>query len=135
MPFRAKLNVLKGVHYDSGDKFVNAAAHQKGPVACLTGGGANTGPFGGGNGNSSGYGNNISVDQYIASKWGVNTRLKTLELGVGDPRASATATASRTWATTSRSGPRAIPPRRSPGCSATSRRPRPAPARAPARPR
>ena len=83
MPFRAKMNVLKGVHYDSGDKFVNAAAHQKGPVACLTGGGANTGPFGGGNGNSSGYGNNISVDQYIASKWGVNTRLKTLEIGVG----------------------------------------------------
>jgi hypothetical protein len=83
MPFRAKLNILKGVHYDSGDKFVNAAAHQKGPVACLTGGGANTGPFGGGNGNSSGYGNNISIDQYIAGKWGVNTRLKTLELGVG----------------------------------------------------
>ena len=83
MPLRAKLNVLKGVHYDSGDKFVNAAAHQKGPVACLTGGGANTGPFGGGNGNSSGYGNNISIDQYIAGKWGVNTRLKTLEIGVG----------------------------------------------------
>jgi hypothetical protein len=83
MPLRPKLNILKGVHYDSGDKFVNAAAHQKGPVACLTGGGANTGPFGGGNGNSSGYGNNISIDQYLASKWGVNTHLKTLEIGVG----------------------------------------------------
>jgi hypothetical protein len=80
--WKAKLNVLKGVNYDSGDKFVNAAAHQKGPVACLTGGGANTGPFGGGNGNASGYGNNISVDQYIANKWGNVTPLKTLELGV-----------------------------------------------------
>jgi hypothetical protein len=86
MKWKAKLNVLKGVHYDSGDKFVNAAAHQKGPVACLTGGGCNTGSFGGGNGNSSGYGNNISVDQYIAGKWstmpGAMTPLKTLELGV-----------------------------------------------------
>jgi hypothetical protein len=82
MKWKAKLNVLRGVHYDSGDKFVNAAAHQKGPVACLTGGGANTGPFGGGNGNSSGYGNNISVDQYLANKWGNVTALKTLELGV-----------------------------------------------------
>ena len=82
MKWKAKLNILKGVHYDSGDKFVNAAAHQKGPVACLTGGGANTGPFGGGNGNSSGYGNNISVDQFIANKWGPVTPLKTLELGV-----------------------------------------------------
>jgi hypothetical protein len=43
MPFRAKMNVLKGVHYDSGDKFVNAAAHQKGPVACLTGAGPTPG--------------------------------------------------------------------------------------------
>jgi hypothetical protein len=82
MKWKAKLNVLKGVNYDSGDKFVNAAAHQKGPVACLTGGGALTGPFGGGNGNSSGYGNNISVDQYIANKWGPVTPLKTVELGV-----------------------------------------------------
>jgi hypothetical protein len=82
MPFRAKLNILKGVHYDSADRFVNAAAHQKGPVACLTGGGANSGSFGGGNGNASGYGNNISVDQYIAGKWGAPTRLKTLEIGV-----------------------------------------------------
>src|SRR5687767_6179052 len=82
MKWKAKLNVLKGINYDSGDKFVNAAAHQKGPVACLTGGGALTGPFGGGNGNASGYGNNISIDQYIAGKWTASTRLKTLELGV-----------------------------------------------------
>jgi hypothetical protein len=79
---KAKLNVLWGVNYDSGDKFYNAAAHQKGPPACLTGGGANSGPFHGGNGSSSGYGNSISVDQYIAQKWGPVTRLKTLELGV-----------------------------------------------------
>jgi hypothetical protein len=82
MKWKAKLNVLKGINYDSGDKFVNAAAHQKGPVACLTGGGALTGPFGGGNGNSSGYGNNISIDQHIANKWGPVTALKTVELGV-----------------------------------------------------
>lgn len=82
MKFKAKINVLKGINYDSADKFVNAAAHQKGPVSCLTGGGALTGSFGGGNGVSSGYGNNISVDQYIANKLGPVTALKTLELGV-----------------------------------------------------
>jgi len=79
---KAKLNVLWGLDYASADKFVNAAAHQKGPVACLTGGGALGGGFNGGNGSSSGYGNNISVDQYIAGKWGPVTRLKTLEIGV-----------------------------------------------------
>ncbi|HEY0711617.1 MAG TPA: DUF1552 domain-containing protein, partial [Polyangia bacterium] len=82
MPFKAKLNVLWGVGYDSADRFVNAAAHQKGPAAMLTGGGCLTGSFGGGNGNSSGYANHISIDQHLAQKWGPVTRLKTVELGV-----------------------------------------------------
>ena len=80
--WKPKLNILWGVNYDSGDKFYNAAAHQKGPPACLTGGGPLAGPFHGGNGSSSGYGNSISLDQYVANKWGPVTRLKTLELGV-----------------------------------------------------
>jgi len=82
MKWKPKLNVLWGVNYDSADMFYNAAAHQKGPPSCLTGGGALPGPFHGGNGSSSGYGNSISVDQYVANKWGPVTRLKTLELGV-----------------------------------------------------
>jgi hypothetical protein len=82
MKWKPKLNVIWGVNYDSGDRFFNAAGHQKGPPACLTGGGPVAGSMRGGNGTASGYGNHISVDQYVANKWGPVTRLKTLELGV-----------------------------------------------------
>jgi uncharacterized protein DUF1552 len=79
--WKAKMNVLHGLHYKSADAGPGAA-HQKGPVACLTGGHALKGNMNGGNNSPSGYADRISVDQYIASKWGNVTRLKTVEAGV-----------------------------------------------------
>jgi hypothetical protein len=81
MPFRAKLNVLFGVHADSTDAGPGSA-HQKGAVAALTGGHALAGSMNGGNNSPSGFADRISVDQYIASKWSANTRLKTLDVAV-----------------------------------------------------
>jgi len=81
MKWKAKMNVLHGLHYKSADAGPGAA-HQKGPVACLTGGHALAGNMNGGNNSPSGYANGISVDQYIANKWGNVTRLRTVEAGV-----------------------------------------------------
>jgi hypothetical protein len=80
-PFKAKMNVLHGVHYKSCEAGPGAA-HQKGPIACLTGGHALNGNMNGGNNSPSGYADRISVDQYIANKWGNATRLGTVEAGV-----------------------------------------------------
>jgi hypothetical protein len=79
--WKPKMNVLFGLHYKSADAGPGAA-HQKGPVACLTGGHALNGNMNGGNNSPSGYADRISVDQYIASKWGDVTRLRTVEAGV-----------------------------------------------------
>jgi len=81
MKWKAKMNVLNGLHYKSADAGPGAA-HQKGPVACLTGGHALNGNMNGGNNSPSGYADRISVDQYIAGKWGDVTRLRTVEAGV-----------------------------------------------------
>jgi hypothetical protein len=81
MKWKAKMNVLHGLHYKSADAGPGAA-HQKGPVAALTGGHALNGNMNGGNNSPSGYADRISVDQYIANKWGNVTRLKTVEAGV-----------------------------------------------------
>jgi hypothetical protein len=79
--WKPKMNVLFGLHYKSADSGPGAA-HQKGPVACLTGGHALNGNMNGGNNSPSGYADRISVDQYIANKWGNVTRLRTVEAGV-----------------------------------------------------
>jgi hypothetical protein len=79
--WKPKMNVLFGLHYKSADAGPGAA-HQKGPVACLTGGHALQGNMNGGNNSPSGYADRISVDQYIASRWGDVTRLRTVEAGV-----------------------------------------------------
>src|SRR6185436_19202606 len=71
--FKAKLNLLWGVHYKSGEKGPGAA-HQKGIVACLTGLRAIQ--------KDPGYATGISVDQWMANKWGAATRFKTVEFGV-----------------------------------------------------
>ena len=71
--FKAKLNLLWGVHYKSGEKGPGAA-HQKGIVACLTGLRAIQ--------KDPGYATGISVDQWMANKWGSATRFKTVEFGV-----------------------------------------------------
>jgi hypothetical protein len=81
MPFRAKFNVLKGVNANSADAGPGSA-HQKGAVASLTCGHAMAGNMNGGNNSPSGYADRISVDQYIANKWGSVTRLRTVEAGV-----------------------------------------------------
>lgn len=72
-PFKAKLNLLWGVHYKSGEKGPGAG-HQKGPVAALTGLRAIQ--------KDPGYATGISVDQWMANKWGSATRFKTVEFGV-----------------------------------------------------
>ena len=71
--FKAKLNLLWGVHYKSGEKGPGAA-HQKGIVASLTGLRAIQ--------KDPGYATGISIDQWMANKWGSATRFKTVEFGV-----------------------------------------------------
>jgi hypothetical protein len=75
MKFKAKLNVLWGVHYKSGEKGPGSA-HQKGPVAALTGVHATD--------KDPGYATGISIDQWMANKWGNATTFKTMEFGVKD---------------------------------------------------
>jgi hypothetical protein len=81
MPFRAKLNVLNGVSANSMDAGPGSA-HQKGGFGALTAGHALPGNMNGGNNSPSGYGDRISVDQYLANKWTGMTPLKTLNAGV-----------------------------------------------------
>ena len=71
--FKPKLNLLWGVHYKSGEKGPGAG-HQKGVVAALTGLRAIQ--------KDPGYATGISVDQWMANKWGAATRFKTVEFGV-----------------------------------------------------
>ena len=71
--FKPKLNLLWGVHYKSGEKGPGAA-HQKGIVASLTGLRAIQ--------KDPGYATGISIDQWMANKWGAATRFKTVEFGV-----------------------------------------------------
>jgi hypothetical protein len=81
-PWKAKLNILHGVHYKAGEAGPGSG-HQKGPLCCLTGGhGLRGGMGGGGNSAPAGFADRISMDQYVASKWGPVTRLRTLEAGV-----------------------------------------------------
>jgi hypothetical protein len=75
MKLKSKLNVLWGVNYTSGDKGPGAA-HQKGPVSCLTGLCASN--------KDPGYATGISIDQWLANKWGDATTFKTMEFGVKD---------------------------------------------------
>jgi hypothetical protein len=81
MPFKAKFNVVKGVNANSTDAGPGSA-HQKGAVASLTCGHCLSGSMNGGNNSPSGFGDRMSVDQYLATKRGDSTRLKTLEVGV-----------------------------------------------------
>jgi hypothetical protein len=81
MMFKPKLNVLFGVNANSADAGPGSA-HQKGAIAALTCGHAGAGNMNGGNNSPSGFGDRISVDQYLANKRGDTTRLKTLEVGV-----------------------------------------------------
>jgi hypothetical protein len=81
-PFKSKLLIMRGldndVSYDGP-----GAGHQKGVGAWLTGRPLNEGDFGGGGDALSGWASGISVDQRIANVIGGETRLPSLELGVG----------------------------------------------------
>jgi hypothetical protein len=81
LPWKAKLNVLYGVNNHSADAGPGSA-HQKGVVAALNCGHALAGNMNGGNNSPSGYGDRISVDQYLASKRGEATRIAVLSAGV-----------------------------------------------------
>jgi hypothetical protein len=77
-PFRKKLLIIDGVDQtgEGGD------GHQNGMQGMLTGQTLNPGAFKGGDGNTAGWANGISVDQRIAQVIGTQTKLKSLELGV-----------------------------------------------------
>lgn len=80
-PFKAKLNVLRGLDNDASYDGPGAG-HQKGVGAWLTGRPLNEGDFTGGGGQSAGWASGISVDQRIAQVVGGETRFPSLELGV-----------------------------------------------------
>jgi hypothetical protein len=85
----SRLLVLKGVHMNSTveDELGVASAnkpggpHMKGPGAMLTGGSLMAGTFTG-SGGPAGYADRISVDQFIASRIGAQTKFPSLEFGV-----------------------------------------------------
>jgi hypothetical protein len=79
--WKAKTNVLYGVNTKSAEAGPGSA-HQKGVIGCWTCGHALPGTMNGGNNSPCGYADRISIDQYIASKWGPVTRLPTLAAGV-----------------------------------------------------
>jgi hypothetical protein len=84
-----QLMVLKGVHMNStvedqlGTPSTNkpGGPHMKGPGAMLTGGSLMAGSFTG-SGGPAGYADRISVDQFIAGRFGTATRFPSLEFGV-----------------------------------------------------
>jgi len=79
--WKPKMNVLYGVNTKSAEAGPGSA-HQKGVIGCWTCGHALPGTMNGGNNSPCGFANHISIDQYIASKWGPVTRLPTLAAGV-----------------------------------------------------
>jgi len=81
MKYKAKLNVLSGVDHASADAGPGSG-HQRGILGCLTGGHALAGKIGGGSGQPAGFGDRISVDQYIADKWGPVTAVRNIAAGV-----------------------------------------------------
>ncbi len=79
--WKAKLNVLYGVNHASADAGPGSG-HQRGILGCLTGGHALAGSIGGGSGQPAGFSGRISVDQYIADKWGRVTPIRNVAAGV-----------------------------------------------------
>ena len=75
---RDKLLLIDGVDQtgSGGD------GHQNGMQGMLTGQTINPGPFKGGDGNTAGWANGISIDQHIANTLGKETRFASLELSV-----------------------------------------------------
>lgn len=81
-PHRDKLLFLRGLDMDASYDGPGGP-HQKGCGAWLTGRPLNDGDFAGGNGDLlSGWASGISLDQYLADRFGRETRLPSVELGV-----------------------------------------------------
>ena len=78
---KSKLNVLFGVHHNSADAGPGSG-HQRGILGCLSGGRALPGNIAGGGGTQCGFGDRITVDQFIADKWGPVAPIKSLAVGV-----------------------------------------------------
>ncbi len=76
--FRDKLLVIDGVDQTG----TGGDGHQNGMQGMLTGQTLNPGPFEGGNGETAGWANGISVDQRVAQVIGGETPFRSLELGV-----------------------------------------------------
>lgn len=80
--FSAQINVLKGVHMHSVvGSGKPGGPHMKGPAGMLTGGWLLEGSFSGAGG-PAGYGNRISLDQFLANQIGKETAFRSLEYGV-----------------------------------------------------
>lgn len=93
--YTSKMLVFNGIQYRSTveDKLYDfkddrsiwevkpGGPHMKGPAAFLTGGSLLPGPFEG-SGGPAGWGDRISLDQYLGQRLGQNSRFPTLEFGV-----------------------------------------------------
>jgi hypothetical protein len=81
-PFKAKVNVLKGVHMTMAEAGGVGSHHARGVAGLLTGTGLNRGNFETAGQNNAGWAKGISLDQELAKRIGGATRFKSLELGV-----------------------------------------------------
>jgi hypothetical protein len=79
--YRSKLLLFKGVDMTCGS-VGPGEPHQKGMAGFLTGRPLQMGDFIGGDGSRAGWGDGISLDQYLARKIGKDTPFGSLELGV-----------------------------------------------------
>ena len=81
LPFKEKLTFLRGVHLTSSIKGAGEP-HQRGMGALLTGRHLQEGDMVGGNGETAGWADGISIDQVAANAFSGSTARKSLELGV-----------------------------------------------------
>jgi hypothetical protein len=110
--FRDKLLLFKGVDMACGS-VGPGEPHQKGMAGFLTGRPLQMGDFIGGDGSRAGWGDGVSLDQYLASKIGRTTPFGSLELGV---RADGSGAGSEVRSRISYAGPgQPLPPQNDPG--------------------
>lgn len=81
-PYKDRLLILKGIHNQVARSLTTGGPHQKGIGGLYTAQGLQAGTFVDGCGSQAGWADGISVDQRAANVIGVDTPLKSLELGV-----------------------------------------------------
>lgn len=110
--FRDKLVLFKGVDMACGS-VGPGEPHQKGMAGFLTGKPLQMGDFIGGDGSRAGWGDGVSLDQYLAGKIGRTTPFGSIEIGV---RADGSGAGSEVRSRISYSGPgQPLPPQNDPG--------------------